>query len=212
MEQKVRGFFSRSSKAERRDVGTTCVPIIIYASRGSRGKLVDAASGKWELREKGCETADAPVLNLMCGSIVVSPCQEATKKKRCWTDKYADLAALHLIHTYTYSNKHRLHIIFPSLNPSTNITINIIWWIYYRRIIVLHIMLHPEKTSYHWKAALQRQTFTGNLCFQSLSCVRSLTCMSKEKKKACNWWIWPKCACGVIHALLWMGKPFPFHV
>lgn len=90
-----------------------------------------------------------------------------------------------LLHYILYTptpNNHRLHVIFPKLNPFTNITINIILWIFFLPLYnrTLH---HAEKTSYHWKAALRPQTFMVNLCFQPLICVRSLNLWGQRRRK-----------------------------
>lgn len=98
---------------------------------------------------------------------MVSPSQETTRRKGVGQTNMQTL--LHYILYAPTPNKHRLHIIFPKFNPFTNITINIILWIFlplYNR--TLH---NAEKTSYHWKAVLRPQTWIVNLRFQLLICV-----------------------------------------
>lgn len=46
------------------------------AALSSEAKVVDAKGGKPEASDKVCEIADAPVLNLRCGIILVSPNEE----------------------------------------------------------------------------------------------------------------------------------------
>lgn len=89
----------------QREVGTTvtvgpCAPIILCIPPAYTGLV---AERKWRAeRQRYCGCSVRRVLNLTCGSVLVSPFQEVTKEKRRRTDgetQHAHIAVVKLIHT-----------------------------------------------------------------------------------------------------------------